>query len=376
MRVDLSGEHLAFAEEVARVLARLLPARKLDELEGRGGHELLWEELIEYGWTRLQVPEGSGGDGADLLTVGVLVETCGAAALPSPLFQTLSCVSAAVAVGDGPASPPLLKRLAQGPDAACLVWDPASPVDALQDSGGWLLRSERPVLAEWPQCSAVLVVAARSRDGIVPVVVESGAPGVTVEEARAFDGERIAWVGFSDVRVPSDAALSASPLDKVRAARLNWQLRTLRCAEMVGGGGRMLDMTIAHVRERRQFGRPLSSFQVVQHGCADMAMHLDGARLATYEALWLASEGKPFERSAAVATCFTASAVERVLLGASQYHGGIGFMKEFPLHHYYRRAKAQQLRLGSVADLIGWAAGELLRPGQKLAPFPDVEGVS
>jgi alkylation response protein AidB-like acyl-CoA dehydrogenase len=136
-------------------------------------------------------------------------------------------------------------------------------------------------------------------------------------------------------------------LDALRAV-----VDLLRCAEMVGGGRRVLEMMVEHLSNRQQFGHPIASFQAVQHACADVAIQLDGARLATYEALWLVTHDRPFAKEAAVAALFTGQACERAVSTAGQLFGGVGYTREFYLHFYYRRAKAQQLRLGSPRNLL------------------------
>jgi alkylation response protein AidB-like acyl-CoA dehydrogenase len=109
----------------------------------------------------------------------------------------------------------------------------------------------------------------------------------------------------------------------------------------------VLEMTVEHVKMRRQFGKPLGILQAVQHFCADAAIQVDGARLAVFEALWRVDQGLPFMREAAIAGWFTGLVAERTTLMASQLHGGLGYVKEYPLHHYVRRAKAQAIRLGT-----------------------------
>jgi alkylation response protein AidB-like acyl-CoA dehydrogenase len=130
------------------------------------------------------------------------------------------------------------------------------------------------------------------------------------------------------------------------------------------------------MRERKQFGVPLGSFQAVQHMLADMLTHVDAARLTTYEGLSLAALGRPFEAAAAIAGFVAGRSYERVTVDAAQLHGGIGAATEHPLHHYYRRGKGMRLRLGTVASqldrvvdgaVLGGSPGPWRRPTRATA---------
>jgi len=119
-------------------------------------------------------------------------------------------------------------------------------------------------------------------------------------------------------------------------------------------------MTVAYVKEREQFGRPLGTLQVVQHYCADMATYLETTRLITYEAAYLLSEGLPCDKEIAMAKAWCSNAYQKTTQIAQQLHGGIGFTEEHDLHLYYKHAKASELDFGGsmfhrskVADEMG-----------------------
>ena len=116
---------------------------------------------------------------------------------------------------------------------------------------------------------------------------------------------------------------------------------------MVGGATKVLEMTVNYVKNRVQFGRPIGTFQAVQHTCAKMVMDLDNARLATYEALWRLDGGLPADKEVALAKAWTGPAYARITRESHQLHGGIGFMLEYDLHLWSRRAKAMELKLGA-----------------------------
>jgi alkylation response protein AidB-like acyl-CoA dehydrogenase len=119
-----------------------------------------------------------------------------------------------------------------------------------------------------------------------------------------------------------------------------------KCAEMVGGAQAALEMAVRYAKERVQFGRPIGSFQAIQHYCANMVTDVDGARFITYKAAWELSEGLPATKDVAVAKAWTSEAYGRVTLLAHQIFGAIGFTMDHDIHLYYRRAKAGEIMFG------------------------------
>ena len=107
-------------------------------------------------------------------------------------------------------------------------------------------------------------------------------------------------------------------------------------------------MTLDYAKERHQFGRPIGSFQVIQHYLADMATDVDGVRFSSYQAAWLLSEGLPATKEVAVAKTWAGQAYERVVTLAHQIHGAIGCTIDHDLHFYTTRGKADQLGFGDA----------------------------
>ena len=116
---------------------------------------------------------------------------------------------------------------------------------------------------------------------------------------------------------------------------------------MLGGLERVLEMTIAYVKERHQFGRPLGSLQAVQHNLADMATYLETTRLITYQAASLLSEGIACDKEIAMAKAWSSDAYKKCTWTGHQLHGAIGFTEEHDLHLYYKHAKQSELSFGS-----------------------------
>jgi 3-oxocholest-4-en-26-oyl-CoA dehydrogenase beta subunit len=326
--LDLSNRERALRDEARDVLARLAPPEALNRLEqsADGFDPDLWRESVAAGWPGLD----------SAVELGIVLVEHGRAAAASPLLQAGLAVRAARMAGDRQTESEVV-----GGRRGVLLIEPnggASP---------WLTGqalTAGPITVEWAGHAELFVVATASAGKSTLLVVEPQARNLQVEPAVSFDTERIASVTLAQTPARIGGNLGGSyDLDRLRALA-----GLLRAAEMLGGAERVLEMTVEHVKMRRQFGKPLGILQAVQHMCADAAMQLEGGRLAVFEALWRVDQGVSFLRDAVIASWFTSQVAEKTTLTASQLHGGLGYVKEYPLHHYVRRAKAQGLRLGSA----------------------------
>jgi len=108
-------------------------------------------------------------------------------------------------------------------------------------------------------------------------------------------------------------------------------------------------MTVEYSKDRKQYGHPIGSFQVIQHYCADMATDVDGTRLSTYQAAWMLSEGLPCTQQVAIAKAWAGEACQRVMALAHQIHGAIGVTIDHDLQYYTRRAKAAEVSFGDAS---------------------------
>jgi len=159
---------------------------------------------------------------------------------------------------------------------------------------------------------------------------------------RSMDETRKLYrVTFDDVR-----GQAVHNTDIVRALNI---ATVALCAEMVGGMQWVLDTTVEYAKTRQQFGRPIGSFQAVQHQCADMVLLTESARSATYYAAWALTENDPSAPLAtSVAKAYCSDAFREVGNRGIQVHGGIGFTWEHDLHLYYRRAKSSETLFGDA----------------------------
>jgi len=192
--------------------------------------------------------------------------------------------------------------------------------------------------------------------------IDAKRPGITVTPLKTMDQTR--KLGAVAMR-----GVKASASDVVGEVNNGWPVlataidraKVALAAEMMGGAQKVLETTVEYTKVREQFGRPIGSFQAVQHKCANMMVDVEGAKSAVYYAAWAVSNDAADARTAAaVAKAAASDAYRRTAADGIQVHGGIGFTWEHDMHLYFKRAKSSEFTFGDanfnreiVAQLIG-----------------------
>jgi alkylation response protein AidB-like acyl-CoA dehydrogenase len=296
--------------EIKQTAHALLASRHAFDRARAGFDGDLWKELCELGWPGIAIGASDGGQGLGVVELAILLEELGYATAATPMLGGAAAALMITRGGSDEQRARWLPGLASGSargavalESDGLVADAvgADVVVAIDDEGAWVIGE--------PLVDAVQTIDATRGYG-------------RVLGARAA--------------LPGD---SAAALDAVSV---------LFAAELVGLSQRALDTTVAYVKERKQFGAPVGSFQAVAHRCAQMLMLVEGSRSAAYAAAWAADadpDGLP--EAAAIAKAAASEAGREVTAGAIQLHGGIGFTWEADLHWLYKRAQLDASLLGS-----------------------------
>ena len=334
--------------------------REMEEDE-RGYTPELWQKLAEQGWLGLIIPEKYGGVELEYQDLIVLLEEMGRYMLPGPYFSTV--VMGGMTITDAATEEQkqeYLPRIAEGQIIVTLAinepsgrWDAEGiELKASENGANWVLNGTKLFVPN-AHVSDYIVVAARTGEGANDIslfIVSTQAKGVEETLLQTIASDRQSEVIFNNVEVSSSDLLGEknagwSTIEKV----LQWGAIG-KCAEMTGGGQEVLDMTVEYAKQRTQFGRPIGTFQAIQHHCANMATDVEGSKFITYQAAWRLSEGLPADREVAMAKAWVSEAYRRVCALGHQSHGAIGFTKEHNMQLYSRRAKAAELAFGD-ADL-------------------------
>jgi alkylation response protein AidB-like acyl-CoA dehydrogenase len=313
MNFDFSEDQRTIKSTARELLADRSPFERVRAAaEARRYDGALWRELCGLGWPGIAVAAEHGGQGLGAVELAVLLEELGYAVAATPLLGT---ALAALAIQHA------------GSDEQRARWLPAL---AAGEATGAFGRAE---------------LVADAQDAEVIVVVEDDAARLIprddadIEPIDAIDPtRRYARVGGDGPALGGDVAGAA---DRAAAAV---------AAELVGVCQRALDMTVAYVKERKQFGVPVGAFQAVGHRCARMLLHTEGARSAAYFAAW-AGDAAPdrLPEAAGLARAAAGEAGRAVTASAIQAHGGIGFTWEADVHWLYKRAQLDAALLGGAA---------------------------
>ena len=226
---------------------------------------------------------------------------------------------------------------------------------ATSQGDNYVLNGTKLFVPDADVAHSVLVVArtAESDDtnyGITIFVVPMDSEGITVSLLSSIGGERQCEIDFNDVTIPNSNVIGGIDSGWPVVEKMLQRAVAANCIEMLGGAEAVLDMTVEYAKQRTQFGRPIGSFQAIQHHCANMASDVEGSRHMASQAAWRISENLQCAREVSMAKVWVTGAYSRICSTAHQCHGAIGFTKEHNLQLYTRRAKVQQLMYGDVHD--------------------------
>ena len=331
------------------------------EDDERGYPAQLWEQMAGLGWMGLAFPQEHGGEGGSLTDLAVLLEEMGRAMLPGPFFATVVNVGLTILdAGSDSQKQQYIPRLASGAligTAALLEENAQYSPDGInlpgELSANSLQLSGEKLFVEYANTSDLMLVPVRTggsgEDGITIALIPGTADGISLSALDSIARDRQFEVTFDDVTVPSEEILGGAGDGWPILKRSLDRSTALHCAVSVGGAQKVMEMTVEYAKQRIQFGRPIGSFQSVQHDCADMVNAIDAARLATYQAIARLEDGAPADREIAMAKVLANHAYKWTTLTGQQIHGGIGFMEEYDLQMWTRRAKVAELKFGTSA---------------------------
>ena len=330
----------------------------------------LWKQFAEMGFTGILIPEDHGGLGLGHVEAGVVLEEIGRNLSPSPFLAT--AVAAVEALKGTAQAERWFPGIVAGETVAALAIDErakhgdAVGLKAERSGNGFRLTGAKQFVTHG-HIADLLIVAARTagsdadEDGVTLFAVERDAAGLTASPERLTDSSIAARIEFEGVEVTADAVIGEvdagrDPLDRLLRAG-----RTGASAELVGVGGGAMDMTMAYIKERRQFGSVIGSYQALQHRAAHLYSEMEVARAAVLKAQQLldASDERA-DGAVSVAKAMSGAATTLSVQEGIQMHGGIGMTDEYDIGFYMKRARVLAEMFGDAnyhADKLARAAG-------------------
>ena len=348
MEFTFSDEQEALREAVRSFLAKESPSayvRAMLDDEAKTS-EAVWTHLVDLGWTGLLVPEEHGGLGLGLVDLAVVLEEMGRVPFPGPfLSSAVFATLAARRLG----LDDQLRSLAAGSTRGTIAVDElghGDPVDrirtrAKRKGGQWRLHGLKPVVLDGASADWALVPA-RTQEGLGTFLVEAPAGEVVPTWDHTRQVARLELDGRPGERVGPEGdhtALWRRIVDDANVAL---------CGDLLGVMEQAHHLAVEYAKVRVQFDRPIATFQVIKHKAVDMLHAIELTRVGTHYAAWTSDVDEP-DRSDAVAMAmgFASEAANDVCAESIQIHGGVGFTWDCDAHLFYRRAKQDDLLLGS-----------------------------
>ncbi|MEE4660126.1 MAG: acyl-CoA dehydrogenase family protein [Halieaceae bacterium] len=360
----MSEELVMLRDAAAGLLAEKAPVAELrrlrDSRDPQGYSLSLWREMSDMGWTGMAIPEAYGGLDYGYTGLGLVLEQMGRNLSVSPLQSSiLVCATALVRMGSEAQKESLLPALAAGELTMALALQEGNhhapeqtAMTATADGDTLVLQGRKCLVFDGHTADKLLVVVRTAGvpcdpDGLSLVIVDREAEGVAVERVIMLDSRNSATVSFDGVRVTADAVVGqrdqAAPGLEAVLDIANIGLS----AELLGLSTEAFQRTMDYLKERKQFGAAIGSFQALQHRAAEMYAQLELARSIVIKALNAVDEGA--EGISALASGCKAKLCEvsnLVACEAIQMHGGIGMTDEFDIGFFLKRARVAQHSYG------------------------------
>ena len=375
MDFDLSEEQRLLKDSVGQLLTDRydFAARRRTMAQPEGWSRAVWRQFAEVGILGLPFPESLGGSGAGPIETMIVMEDIGRSLVVEPYLATVVlCGGLLRHAATASQQAALLPGLMSGEGVYAFAhaerqsrYDLAAiDATARREGTSFVINGSKSLVLHGDSADTLIVLArtagtGNDRHGLGLFVVPAAAPGVSRRGYPTQDGQRAAEISFDEVHVSQDYMLG----DPVTAAGVVEQVvdeaTAALCAEAVGAMAAAVDLTVAYLQTRRQFGAPIGSFQALQHRAVDMFIALEQARSMAMLAAMMASEADAAERGKAIASAKVQIGRSGRFIGqqAVQLHGGIGMTAEHQIGHYFKRLTAIDITFGDADHHLARLAG-------------------
>jgi len=362
MNLDLTQEQQILKKSARDFLEKEFPktlVRKMED-DPSGHNPDVWKKMADLGWIGFVIPEKYGGAGFGFQDLVVLLEEMGRACLVGPFFSTaVLCTLTILDAGNEEQKQKFLPKIAKGEMIMALAlteptasYDPAFLKARAVSKGDNYILSGTKLFVHDAHVAHSLISVNRTKDasspenGISLFLVDAKSPGITIVPLLTMADDKQNEVTFEKVAVPKKNLLGELDKGWPVMKRLLERARIAKCAEMIGGADWTVEASVAYAKERVQYGKPIGSFQVIQHYLADMWIQAGMARRLTYHAAWAVENGLPCSKEVVAAKAWVNDVYRYVTRMGVQVHGAIGTTRDHDMGLYYRRAKQAAVLFG------------------------------
>lgn len=361
MNFELTPEQQQLADSVSKYLSHnyAFEQRKAILHSDTGVSEAVWQTFADMGLTAMTLPEADGGFGGGASDMMAVMEAVGEALVVEPLLDNVALAGRLVARLGSPAQrQALLPGLIDGSARMAFAgteagqrydWVPRETQAKPQD-GGWVLHGRKSVVTG-ASSAQHWVVSAATPQGVGLFVVPASTLGASLNPSRTVDGYRVADVVLQDVALPAEALLGGQQQAMPWIEEAIDFATALLCAEAVGAMKSANDATLEYLKQRKQFGVPIASFQVLQHRMVEMYICTEQARsmaILAASKVDACPDARERARAVSAAKIKIADAARQVSQEAVQLHGGMGMTEELKVSHTFRRLTMLAQQLGDA----------------------------
>jgi alkylation response protein AidB-like acyl-CoA dehydrogenase len=331
-----------------------------DSKDATGFSRDLWRSFAEMGFSGLLVPDDFGGSGLGCVEAGVVMEEIGRTLMPSPFLSTAVLAASALSRrGSAAQKSEYLPKIADGSLLAALAVDEGAKhrplrtkLQAVRSGNGFRLNGAKALVVDGHTADLLIVVARTAgapgeRDGLTLFLVDPKSNGIETERTAMVDSHNAARIVFDNVEVNADGVLGEVDQGGTLLEGILNIGRGAVASEMVGVAEEVFGRTVGYLKERKQFGRLIGEFQVLQHRAAHLYVEIEITRAAVLKALQTLDGD--FENAAAAVAVAKARAGSTATLAVQegvQMHGGMGMTDQFDIGFFMKRARVCQELFG------------------------------
>ena len=319
----------------------------------------IWKNMADMGWLGLMIPEVYGGSGFNFDDMSILLEEMGKVALSGPFFST-SVIGAQTLLlsGDESQKKEFLPKIASGNLKFSLAFNEKtgsfeeseiSTTTSVKNDEGWTLNGEKYFVNDAVGADYFIVASvSENNEGISLFLVPSKSDGIEIEKMEAIGGDKISKVNFQEIKL-LDSQLLGKEGEAWKTLSKVFNYGAIgKTSEMSGAALRVMDMTLNYIKDRKQFDRPIGSFQAVQHHAADMAILTKVSTQFSRKAAWEISNKDNSNINIHRAKSYVSKAFHDVCQISHQLHGAIGYTWDYDLQIFTRKMQHQKLAYGDT----------------------------
>lgn len=358
MKMTFTEEQSMLQQAVKRFFEKNAPIETIRQIqESELGHsESLWSKITESGWNAIIIPERYGGAEGTYTDLAIVFEEAGKVLLSTTFYSTTYATLMINDLGTEEQKEKYLTKIVNGEFLSTVAYEEKQVLTkpalfnttAQLVDGKWKINGEK-YFVQNAHISDEMLVIARVGELFGIFAISKDQEGVYLQEQHTIGRDKQSIVRLDQVMVNPKNLLGERLVNAEEIERSRLIMTALQCVEMSGGAMKVIDLTIDYVKERKQFGVAIGTFQAVQHHLSNLYTKAVGSRLSSYKAISKLQTNPYAKREVSIAKTFTSESYKDITVMAHQLWGGMGYSTESNLFLWSNRAKATELSYGTPA---------------------------